>query len=84
MKYQLPNGKVIFITVEEFLQLTDEDIQYLISIDYGDYVPHPFSDTNKECYYDFDDFLSDSDDEKIIGTDNPFDDIVDIASDLDI
>lgn len=36
MLYQLPNGKVITLTVEEYLDLTDSDIQYLISLDTGD------------------------------------------------
>lgn len=36
MLYQLPNGKVITLTVEEYLDLTDSDIQYLISLDAGD------------------------------------------------
>ena len=43
MNYQLPNGKVIYLTVEEYLDLTDEDIQYLISIDYGETIVNPFS-----------------------------------------
>lgn len=84
MKYQLPNGKVIFISIEEFLALSEDDIQYLISIDYGEYVSNPFSDMTKQQYYDFDDLLFEDDDEKNLGTDNPFDDIVDISSDLDI
>lgn len=82
MKYQLPNGKVIFISIEEFLDLSDEDIQYLISIDYGEYVPNPFSDLDKQHhYYDFDDALFEDDEDTNIGTDNPFDDIVDLSPD---
>lgn len=84
MKYQLPNGKVIFISIEEFLNLSEDDIQYLVSIDYGEYVPNPFSDIDKQYYHDFDDLLFEDDDEKNTGTDNPFDDIVDITSDMDI
>lgn len=38
MVYQLPNGKVIFISIEEFLELTEYDIQYLMSIDAGEYI----------------------------------------------
>lgn len=38
MVYQLPNGKVLFISIDEYLQLTDEDIQYLMAIDAGDFV----------------------------------------------
>jgi hypothetical protein len=40
--YQLPNGKVIQITIEQYLDLTDEDIQYLMSINYGDYATSPW------------------------------------------
>ncbi len=36
MNYQLPNGKVIYISIEEYLALTDADIQYLIALDYGE------------------------------------------------
>lgn len=36
MLYQLPNGKTITLTVEEYLDLTDSDIQYLISLDAGE------------------------------------------------
>jgi hypothetical protein len=43
MNYQLPNGKVIYISIEEYLALTDADIQYLIARDYGDVVTNPFS-----------------------------------------
>lgn len=43
MLYQLPNGKVIHISIEEYLDLTDEDIQYLMSLDYGEHITDPFS-----------------------------------------
>ena len=42
MNYSLPNGKVIILSLEEFLELTDEDIQYLISIDAGEDLDSPF------------------------------------------
>lgn len=42
MIYQLPNGKVIQLTVEQYLDLTDEDIQYLMSINYGDHATSPW------------------------------------------
>lgn len=52
MNYQLPNGKVIYISVEEYLAMTDEDIQYFIASDYGDTIINPFSgsavDTKKK------------------------------------
>lgn len=37
MLYQLPNGKVINIAVDDYLNLTDEDIQMLIALNYGEY-----------------------------------------------
>lgn len=43
MLYQLPNGKVVQMTVEEYLALTDLDISYLLSIDCGEYALDPFS-----------------------------------------
>ena len=85
MLYQLPNGKVIFLSVEQFLELTDEDIQYLMSIDYGEHVINPFSESavvenTKEKYYDFE-YLPADDDEhnNIISDDEPFDDIIDLG-----
>lgn len=89
MLYQLPNGKVIHISIEEFLDLTDEDIQYLMSIDYGEYIKNPFSgsavdDNTKEKYYDFD-FLGDEDDiNNISSDDDPFDDIIDLSDDMNM
>ena len=42
MLYQLPNGKVVYLTTEEFLELTDQDVQYLVSLNYGEVVIDPF------------------------------------------
>jgi hypothetical protein len=90
MLYQLPNGKVIHLTTEEFLDLTDEDIQYLMSIDYGEHIRDPFTgsavDRNtREKYYDFD-FLNQDDEDvnDIISDDIPFDDIIDLSDNLDM
>jgi len=35
--YQLPTGKIISISVEEYLNLTEDDIDLLISINFGNY-----------------------------------------------
>ena len=90
MQYQLPNGKVVHLSVEEFLDLTDEDIQYLMSIDYVEHIRDPFTGSaveknTKEKYYDFD-FISMDDDElnDIISDDQPFDDIIDLSDNLDM
>lgn len=97
MLYQLPNGKTIYLTIEEFLSLTDQDIQYLVSVDCGEAILNPFrgsatvdkSQPNKE--YDFDYLVNDEEDEPRINStvisgedDILFDDIIDIPDDLDI
>ena len=45
MFYQLPNGKVVEMSVEQFLELTDEDFQLLMCLDAGDMVEDPFFGT---------------------------------------
>ena len=89
MLYQLPNGKVVNLSIEDFLDLTDEDIQYLMSLDYGEHIRDPFKgsavESNvKEKVYDFD-FLSldDEDINNFSSGDDPFDEIIDLSEDLD-
>ena len=87
MLYQLPNGKVIFITIEQFLELTDDDIQFMMSMDYGEHTTNPFINSavvqnSKEKYYDFD-YLADDESDDIISDDEPFDDIIDLTGPLD-
>ena len=89
MQYQLPNGKVVYLTVEEYLELTDLDIQFLMSLDYGEHIIDPFLgsavDRNtREKYYDFDFLpLEDYDLNDIPSDDCPFDDIIDLEDPLD-
>jgi hypothetical protein len=89
MLYQLPNGKVIHLTIEEYLSLTDEDVQYLMSIDYGEHIRDPFTgsaveDNTREEFIDTD-FLpmEDYDLNDIPSDDLPFDDIIDLGDILD-
>ena len=89
MQYQLPNGKVVNLSIEEYLDLTDEDIQYLMSLDYGEHIIDPFTgsavEKNKqEKYYDFDYLTDDESDDDVISDDDPFDDIIDLTGPLDI
>ena len=42
MYYQLPNGKVIQISIEDYLDMTDQDIQMLMSVNAGDHIYSPF------------------------------------------
>jgi hypothetical protein len=90
MLYQLPNGKVVHLSIEEYLDLTDEDVQYLMALDYGEHILNPFTGSavdknSKEKYYDFD--LLPQDDEILndrISDDEPFDDIIDLSDNLEI
>lgn len=45
MLYQLPNGKVINLTLDQYLNLTDEDIQYLVGLDYGSVIHSPWTES---------------------------------------
>ena len=88
MYYQLPNGKVITITIEQYLEITDLDIQYLMSIDYGEHIIDPFtgSAVEKNSYkeYDFDFVSSDEYDINDIADDSsPFDDIIDLSAETE-
>jgi len=42
MLYQLPNGKVIEISTEQFVEMSDEELEYLIAYNYGDVVENPW------------------------------------------
>jgi len=42
MLYQLPNGRVVYLSIEEYLDLTPEDIQYLVSLNQGETPTDPF------------------------------------------
>lgn len=96
MLYQLPNGKTIYLTIEEFLSLTDQDIQYLVSVDCGEAVLNPFKGSatvdksQPEKEYDFDYLINDEENEPYSNTitlgddDVLFDDIIEMPDDLDI
>lgn len=42
MLYQLPNGKVIEISTEQYLEMTDEELEYLVAFNYGDAIDNPW------------------------------------------
>lgn len=42
MYYQLPNGKVIEMTTEQFVEMSDEELEYLIAYNYGDTYENPW------------------------------------------
>lgn len=78
MLYQLPNGKVINITLEEYLSMSDTDLQDLNGLNVGDHIRNPFTgssiDTSEnpdeyiEEFYeeDYDSFLENLDPNSII------------------
>lgn len=43
MLYQLPNGKVIEISLEDYLEMTDIDFQNLMAFNLGEHVNNPFT-----------------------------------------
>lgn len=42
MLYQLPNGRTIEMSVEQYLDMTDDDFEYLIAHNYGDELENPW------------------------------------------
>jgi hypothetical protein len=42
MLYQLPNGKAIEISTEQYLDMTDEDFEYLMAYNYGEIQEDPW------------------------------------------
>jgi hypothetical protein len=89
MLYQLPNGKVIYLSIEQYLEITDLDIQYLMSVDAGEHALNPFTDSaiaknTVEKHYDFDYYVDeDNNINNIASDDTPFDDIIDLNDSLD-
>lgn len=89
MIYQLPNGKVVYLSIEEYLDLTDIDVQYLMSLDYGDYLIDPFANSaveksSKNRSIDLEFLpLEDYDLDGIVSDDTLFDDTIDLEGPLD-
>lgn len=42
MLYQLPNGKVIEISTEQFVEMSDEELEYLIAYNFGEVQENPW------------------------------------------
>lgn len=42
MLYQLPTGKTVWLEVDDILQMTKEDLQFLIAINAGEHIHNPF------------------------------------------
>lgn len=59
MFYQLPNGKVIEISTEQFIEMSDEELEYLIAYNYGEHMENPWygSVLNKQSDVDLDETI---------------------------
>jgi hypothetical protein len=42
MFYQLPNGRVIEMSTEQYIEMSDEELEYLIAFNYGDHLENPW------------------------------------------
>lgn len=81
MLVQLTNGRTVYMTVDEYLNMTHEEEQYLISINYGEVVTNPFFSQfsgRKSRDYDIEE---EEDPELDIIEDSAIDDFFDIPDD---
>jgi len=77
MIINLPNGKTIEVSTEVYLRMTDEDFEYLVSINCGDDVTNPFEASVllygeaklEEEYEEIDDSSEPSDLDKLLDLD---------------
>jgi hypothetical protein len=42
MLYQLPTGKVVWLEIDDVINLSKEDLQFLIAVNAGEHVHNPF------------------------------------------
>ena len=42
MIYQLPSGRIIEITLEQYLEMSDDDIEFFIAYEVGEFNENPF------------------------------------------
>lgn len=61
MLYQLPNGRVIELSTEQFFQMSDEELQYYVAYNYGETVEDPWfgSVLSKEAPDDYEEIIPD-------------------------
>jgi hypothetical protein len=63
MIYQLPNGKIINISIEAYLRMSDEDLRYLNESEFGssigDASPFDVSEETTESLHFVEDYIED-------------------------
>ena len=42
MLYQLPNGRVIEMSTEQYFDMSDEELEYLVAYNYGEILENPW------------------------------------------
>lgn len=62
MIISLPNGKSIEVSLEVYLRMTDDDFEYLLSINWGEEFNNPF-ESSVLLYGEYKDEEEDTDDE---------------------
>jgi len=91
MKYQLPNGRVINITIEQYLSMSDNDIQYMICTNAGESIHNPFtgsaldenSTEKQQKTYDFSYHVDDEEEIKTISLEDLSQEDIDRIDTLD-
>jgi len=81
MLYQLPNGKVIEISTEQYFEMTDEELEYLIAYNYGDIQENPWFGSvlikqDKPDDIVLPEITDISEDDKLLDLDVDYDDII--------
>jgi hypothetical protein len=91
MQYQLPNGRVINITIEQYLSMSDNDIQYMLCTNAGEVIHNPFTSsaldensTEKQKVYDFSYHVDDEEEIKTISLEDLSQDDIDRIDSLDM
>lgn len=85
MLYQLPNGKVIEISTEQYFEMSDEELEYLIAYNYGDVQEDPWFGSvllkqekeDNTVIEDVPEITDLSENDKLLDLDINYDDIVD-------
>jgi hypothetical protein len=85
MYYQLPNGKTIWLDVNDILNLTDRDIRELVACNAGEHLSNPWHGASIKTQKDDEEDFDDTEEENYYKEFFPdeFPDIADDAIDFD-
>jgi hypothetical protein len=91
MLYQLQNGRVINITIEQYLSMSDSDVQYLLCANAGEAIHNPFTgsaldenSTEKQKEYDFSFIPNDEENVKEISLEDLTPDDIDLIDNIEL